>query len=451
MIFNRFFGNETSSWRSKPLLTLVLVVAGTVSANAIAATYYVDTNNAKANDSNLGTAALPWKSISKAASTMVGGDTAVISAGAYGSVTTVRSGSAGNRIVFMAYGVVNTGSWTISNDYITVKGFRLARAEVTIKNANNCEVLNNEIIAGSISWSTLANSDSCLVMGNNLHGATSPSGDWPQINIFGTNHVIEGNEIGPSSDIDAFRIFGSNHVIRNNYVHDITYSPGSLAHMDMFQTFGDNGWVSNNIVIENNRFINSQGQLFNTSQDNISGIHDYIVRNNVFANISQNANVGLPNFYFYNNTVYNTGIIYQVTGGPGKPFNGSNLVVKNNILVGLAGCSNKDFDNVFNNPSGLPMTRSNNFYANCAGQAMTNYTSESGGINGGAVNFVNPGAYDLSINSPSTAIKGGAILPGFSYDILGKTRPTGAAWDLGAYQFLGTALTLQAPTNLKAQ
>ena len=219
--------------------------------------------------------------------------------------------------------------------------------------------------------------------------------------------------------------------------------------MDMFQTFGNNGWVSNNITIENNRFINSGGQLFNTSQDNVAGIHDYIVRNNVFANISQNANVGLPNFYFYNNTLYNTGIIYQVTGGPGKPFNGTNLVVKNNILVGLAGCANRDFDNVFNNPSSLPMTRSNNFYSNCAGQSMTNYRVEPGGINGGAANFVNPNANNFSLNSPSVAIKAGAILSGFNYDLMGATRPASAPWDMGAYQFTGTPLPLQPPTSLK--
>lgn len=430
---------------------LVFAMAGIVGTNALATTYYVDGSNTKASDTNAGTSALPWKTIAKAASTMVGGDTAIVVAGTYSAASTAKSGSAGNRIVFRASGVVNvTGGWTIAHDYVTVQGFRLDNAQITIKNANYCEVLDNNITMGSISWSTLAASSNCLVKGNHLYNAKSPEGDWPQINIFGTSHVIEGNEIGPSSDIDAFRIFGSKHILRNNYVHDLTYSTGSKAHMDMFQTFGDNGWVSYDIVIEKNRFINSQGQLFNTSQDAVADIRDYTVRNNVFANISQNANVGLPNFYFYNNTVYNTGIIYQVTGGPGKPFNGTNLVVRNNILVGLAGCANKDFDNVFNNPSGLKLTRTNNFYANCAGQAMTYYTSEPGGINGGAINFVNPGAQDFSINSPSAAIKVGAVLPGFLNDILHteNVRPASSAWDLGAYQFMGMAMTLQAPTNL---
>jgi hypothetical protein len=312
--------------------------------------------------------------------------------------------------------------------------------------------MNNDIVNGAISIEYQYSPSNCLISGNHLHGAVSPGGDFPQIEIFGTGHIVEKNEIGPSSDIDAFRIFGSNHVIRDNYVHDITYSPGSTAHMDMFQTFGDNGWVSNNIVIENNRFINSQGQLFNTSQDNVAGIHDYIVRNNVFAHIRQNANFGLPNFYFYNNTLYDTGILYLVTGGPGKPFNATNTVVKNNVLVGLAGCGNNDFDNVYNNPSGLPMTRANNFYSSCDGRPLANYRIEAGGLNGGAIAFRNVASNDFSLTASSPAIDRAASLTGFNYDITGLSRPQGSAWDIGAFEYAsGSGGGIPAPTNLRVQ
>jgi hypothetical protein len=220
--------------------------------------------------------------------------------------------------------------------------------------------------------------------------------------------------------------------------------------MDMFQTFGDNGWISNNIVIENNRFINSDGQLFNTSQDNVSGIHDYIVRNNVFANIRQNANFGLPNFYFYNNTLYNTGILYLVTGGPGKPFNATNTVVTNNILVGVGGCSNTDYDNVYYNPSGLKLTKNNNFYSSCSGSALVRYSTEAGGVNGGNANFSNVQSNDFSIKSPSPVIDAGVTLSGFNYDIRGGSRSSSARWDIGAYEF-AAGLIPEPPTNVVAQ
>jgi Protein of unknown function (DUF1565) len=433
------------------IFAVVILSSSIVAAPALAATYYVNGPSSAASDSNPGSQAAPWKTITKAADTLVAGDTVVVMAGTYsGIVTTKRAGSAASgRISFVASGQVSTGGWSIQHDYVTLKGFRIPN-EIKIGNANQCQILDNEIIGGWINWTTLAKSDSCLVKGNHLHSAKSPGGDFPQMNIFGTNHLIEGNEIGPSSDIDAFRIFGSRHVIRGNYVHDITYSSGSVAHMDMIQTFGDNGWVSNNIVIENNRFINSQGQLFNTSQDGVSGISDYIFRNNVFANIKQNANVGLPNFYFYNNTLYNTGIIYQVTGGAGKPFNGTNLVVKNNLFIGVGGCGNSDFDNVYNNPSNLSQTRSSNMYANCSGQALKNYRSETGGINGGSPNFRNVASNDFSIQSPSVAIGAGVVLSGFSYDLLGASRPAGT-WDLGAYQFTAGSASLQPPQGLSVR
>ncbi len=418
-------------------------------------TYYIDNKNSNASDSNPGSQSLPWKTIGKASATMVGGDTAVILTGTYNeTISTTRSGAIGSRITFRASGVVNVNGSNINHGYITVDGFTILHNSIAIAQGDYCEVLNNQISDGEIHLIYQYSPSGCLIKGNHLYGVVSPGGDAPQIEIFGTNHIVENNEIGPSSDIDAFRIFGHNHIIRNNYIHDISYSPGSKAHMDGFQTFGDNGWESYNIIIENNKFINSQGQLFNTSQDNVAAIHDYIVRNNVFAHFDQNANFGLPNFYFYNNTLYDTGILYQVTGGPGQPFNATNVVVKNNILIGVGGCSNNQITNVYNNPSNLPLTRSNNFYSTCTGGSMIDFSKEDpSGINGGSVNFTNVTANDFSLKSPSPAIDTGVALTGFTYDNISVARPQGSAWDIGAFEYdLGSsAISLLPPGNLSVK
>ncbi|MBA4387616.1 MAG: hypothetical protein C0404_06515 [Verrucomicrobia bacterium] len=423
------------------LLVTVLLIAGTA-AVCEAGTYYVSTAG---SDTNPGTQALPWRTIGKASSVMVAGDTVLVSAGTYNeSITTTRNGAPGNRIVFRAAGTVNTGSWAILHNYITVDGFSLSGNSIAISsrdgtNGSYCEVLNNKINAGDISMAYKSNPTGNLIKGNHLYGAVSPAGDWPQIQIWGSNSIAEYNDIGPNSDIDAFRFWGTGHIIRHNYVHDTTYSPDSKAHSDGFQTFGDNGDSANNIVIENNRFINSEGQLFNTSQDGVAGIHDLIFRNNVVVNYSrQNCNVGLPYFYIYNNTFYNVGLIYQVTGGPGLPFNGSYLVVKNNIFVGMNGLANTDFDNVYNNPSGLPFTREYNFYSDGSGNPLNYYTSEAGGINGGNIRFVNAATNNFLLQSNSPAIDHGVTLTGFNYDFAGTTRPKGAAWDIGAYEHVAT-------------
>src|SRR5258708_39586137 len=57
-----------------PLFTAICALA----MNASAAVYYVDGNNASANDSNSGIASAPWKTISKANSTLVAGGTVFI-------------------------------------------------------------------------------------------------------------------------------------------------------------------------------------------------------------------------------------------------------------------------------------------------------------------------------------------------------------------------------------
>jgi hypothetical protein len=58
-----------------------LVAAGAAGTSAMAATYYVNGASASASDTNPGTSTAPWKTITKAASTMVAGDKAIISAG----------------------------------------------------------------------------------------------------------------------------------------------------------------------------------------------------------------------------------------------------------------------------------------------------------------------------------------------------------------------------------
>ncbi|MGH8603291.1 MAG: right-handed parallel beta-helix repeat-containing protein, partial [Gammaproteobacteria bacterium] len=69
-----------------------------------AQTYYVDNNHPSANDSNPATEALPWKTIQKAANTLVAGDTVYIKQGTYtGTVSPKNSGSAGAFITYSAY------------------------------------------------------------------------------------------------------------------------------------------------------------------------------------------------------------------------------------------------------------------------------------------------------------------------------------------------------------
>lgn len=416
------------------MIVAVLVAAANVTVCG-AGTYYVSTAG---SDTNSGAQGSPWRTIGKASSVMVAGDTVSVAAGTYSeSITTTRNGASGSRITFRANGVVGTGSWTILHDYITVDGFSLAGAGIVISsrdgvNGSHCEILNNQINGGDISMTYKSNPTGCLIRGNHLYGAVSPGGDWPQIQIWGSNSIVEFNDIGPNADIDAFRFWGTGHVIRNNYVHDTTYSPDSLAHSDGFQTFGDNGDACNNIVIENNRFINSEGQMFNVTQDSVAGIHDLIIRNNVFAHYAQNGNLGVPNVSFLNNTFFDVGVFNCPPAS--SAWNSSNAVFRNNIMIAINSYDPRDYS-TFWVTGGYVWTFQTNFFSQLSGAAVLNFDGQAGGINGGAIRFDNVAADDFHLQSNSPAINAAATLTGFAADADGITRPQGVRWDMGAYEY----------------
>lgn len=81
---------------------------------ASAALLYVDTQNPSASDSNPGTSVAPWKTIQKAATTAIAGDTVTVKAGEYNEfVIPSNSGSAGNLITF-------TGERGINGEWLTI-------------------------------------------------------------------------------------------------------------------------------------------------------------------------------------------------------------------------------------------------------------------------------------------------------------------------------------------
>ncbi|MGZ3797262.1 MAG: choice-of-anchor Q domain-containing protein [Pseudobdellovibrionaceae bacterium] len=422
-------------------------------SSAWATTFYVDTNSSTASDSNSGSQTQAWKTISKASATMVAGDTAVIMAGTYNeSPSTTRSGTASNRIKFVASGIVNTNDWTIAHDYITVEGFSLNHAGIIIgkygvQDGSYSEVLNNNVTYGAISMAYKSNPANCLLKGNHLR---IPIGDgtgaWPQMEIWGSYNIVESNEIGPSQDIDAFHFWGHDNIIRNNYVHDIEVT-STAVHSDMFQTYGDNGDASYNNTFENNRFINSQGQMFNTSNDGVAGIHDLIIRNNVFAHFTQNGNLGMPNMIFMNNTFYDVGIFNGPNTSGGTS---TGAVFKNNIFIQIKGYNLTDYDaNLFLSGTNT-WTMAYNFFSTITGAPLNNFDNQLGGINGGLINFKNATANDFSLTSTSPVIDRGINLTGFAYDIINTPRPQGASWDMGAFEYISSSSSvLAAPTNLR--
>jgi hypothetical protein len=412
------------------------------------ATYYISTAG---HDRNPGTPSAPWRTIRQAVNTMVGGDTTIVLAGKYNeSVTTVRSGKAGHRITIRAFGRVVTKTFNIDHDYITIDGFEMTAANqaymMTIT-GSHCELLNSTIHDTGASWGVLRMNSTtltgCLIRGNRFYSSTGPGNDLPLIIVSGRNNVIEGNEIGPAKDLDVFRVWGDGNVIRDNYIHDITFSPGSVAHMDVFQTFGVGGEgkvVARNIVFERNRIINFDGQICMTEHNgSAAGMRDWDVRNNVFVNVPQQANIGIPNMRFYNNTFYNVGasnelVLYTYDSLPKGESTGARIF--NNIIIAAA---NLDRYSGAISISGPGVSADYNYVANVNGFRPLRGFTEAHGINGGDPRFVDVSAHVFDLRPGSPAIDQGMTLTGFGEDFSGTARPQGRAWEMGAFEHRNVA------------
>src|SRR4029450_6710232 len=230
-----------------------------------AATYYVDKAHAKASDSNPGTEALPWKTIQKAAATLIAGDTVYVKAGTYtGQVTPKNSGSVDRYITYSAYPghekkVVIDGSkiYVKSKHYIVVNGFRVQNAyfgiDVTGPNGSNIVVSNNYtyntngagiqvlgVSAGdpgtynykALTNITVTNNEIERACNGGLTEMISVSNGVDNFTISG-NHIFNGyNNVKGGEGIDVKRAVSNGKIFENN-IHNINriaiYVDGSFG------------------------------------------------------------------------------------------------------------------------------------------------------------------------------------------------------------------------------
>lgn len=428
--------------KSKIFLPVLLVAFSMLTTNLSARTHYVASNGL---DTNPGTKGKPWKTIQKAADSMMPGDETIVKEGIYDeTIKTTRNGEAGKRITFKASGLVKTKGFRINNTYTTVDGFEVNGKNSIILTKSHVEVLNNHCIDSFIRMTYDSNATSCLIKGNHVESTYPWKSDWPAIEIWGSNNIAEYNEVGPSTDTDAFRLFGHDNIIRNNYIHNISLSPGSKAHTDVFQNFGVQPFdVSYNIVFENNLIVDNDAQLFMTENDGLTTLHDFDIRNNIIVNNALQGNVGIPNLRFYNNTCINVDyhngfalFIDQVQNI--KDCTGCQVF--NNIFIGCGGAKQTSMQGAYYIKGDVKDYKCDyNFAARDAGNRYAALTgdNEEHGINGGDPMFVDPVRNDYHLQPNSPAINKGATLAGFKTDKDGIIRPQGSAWDMGAFEYSG--------------
>jgi len=347
--------------------------------------YYVSTSG---NDANLGTQAQPWRTISKATSSLKSGQTAFVLAGIYNEQVNISA----SGITLQASGKVITKRILVSGSSNTVRGFTV----------------------------------------------TDPSSD-PGIWTEGDHNLIEGNEIYHTKQ-DGIWFFGSYNTYRGNYIHDILdINSTSNTHVDCFQTWGWN-WDTTHILFEknlciNNRVADSHNAIATMEKETAAVISDITFRNNIFI-IYRPAWAGFGLKDVSNITIENNTIVNMSQDG-------------NNVVAYIVGISNISFiNNLFIN---WGSTKTYQPYIGTGGETNVNiHNNDIYNYNGIAPNgvvllgdlwMVDPKIVSISdlnfhLQPDSPLIDAGYNLgASVPTDFDGVTRPRGAGHDIGAYEF----------------
>lgn len=408
-------------------LVILALGAYNLPARSLANTYYVDPNGSDASGD--GSQAHPWASIVFAAAQVAAGDTVLINPGIYaGGIVVSTGGYPSEPITFRANGsgAIIEGSggdrdaFFIENaDYIIVEG-------LTIRHAQRAGM-------------RISLSDHVTVRGSTF----ADNGVWGLFTDFSDYTTVEDSEAYGSLDEHGIYISNSSDypVIRRNRLH---HNNACGLHMNGDISMGGDGIISFGLVEANIIYENGAG---GGSGINMDGVTDSIVRNNL---LYENHASGIS--------------LYQIDGGSGSQ---RNQVLNNTILMAAdgrwainipnaSGTENRLYNNILYNyhPWRGSITIAAPDLAGFESDyniVMDRFSADDGdtrlalgqwqalGYDAHSI-IATPGqlfvdaAGDFRLKPGSPAVDAGATLPGVPQDLLGFPRPSGAAYDIGAYE-----------------
>lgn len=424
------------------------------------ATYYVSKEGL---DSNPGTLNQPWLTIQKAANTIQAGDTVIVQSSNYDErviLPSEKSGTSEAKITFKANpnkSVYMKGFQGDKNNYIRIEGFNISYDKggwlghgIWI-DGNNWEIVDNYLydipgVAITATWRSNRTKNNAYIANNKIYKCNKG------FVVNGYNWLVENNEVerlyrfdvmegSPyGEDADYSRFFGENHIIRNNFFHGTKKEEVGRSHTDCFQTFPNYGNFAKNIIIENNICLGyfAQGIMAERELREDGPSHNnIIVRNNIFSGAIAWGIDGasISNLKIYNNVFADIGI-----HGVGFTLNKNGITpigtgttgqIKNNIFYNSGSNYFKDASSSYE--------ASNNLLYKTSGTIKT--SSYPNDIVNQDPEFIDPINKDYRLKPTSPAIDAGIDLSGIvDKDIASISRPQGSAWDIGAYEYEGSAL-----------
>ena len=306
----------------KKFYSLSIVVAVFFSAlipvGLEATTYYID--GSTGNDSNSGTIALPWKTISKANSALKAGDTVYIIAGTYASeqITPANSGTSGNYITYQNYNgetvTISGGSRQanlINKNWIKINGinFYKSHSSWVYLSGSNYNIIQNctfRVAKAYGGFTLLDNSTYNKILDNTFFDSpdagnaqgTNPA-DHLRVMPGSTHNLFEGNTFNKTGHCSLF-IGAQYNVIRNNIIQNKYHTGLGLA-------------KDGPILIDKNFFYDQGDDYLNdpisaTKRRHNPGIQNnfryQIIRRNVFDNNGTGLNM-VPDGDDYTHADYN--------------------------------------------------------------------------------------------------------------------------------------------------
>jgi len=279
------------------LLTLSFFI---FSNSVSAATYYVAGDTGL--DTNDGSISTPWKTIQKAADTMVAGDTANVKGGVvystispcfiYQAVVCLKaSGSSGNQITFQAWAGTGipeidgsnnaygfTFNFVTASNYTTIKGFKIKDTKSAIYVAGNNILVTNNIIYDTLLSSTFgifgivggisSESDSIYIYNNLVYQKYVGIHIDKGVGVIKNNVIINGTYgIESNSGMYVYLDIDYNNSYNNsssNYYVGILQRPGHDLSVD--PKFADVSTYNFNLL-ESSPLIDSGIQLNNVTND----------------------------------------------------------------------------------------------------------------------------------------------------------------------------------------
>jgi hypothetical protein len=394
----------------------------------------------------------------------------------------IEPGHNGVPIIEGAFGS-DVGALYVNGDYLEISHLAFsnkdtfnnlkARYCILLYNADYVDILHNEIKYTYGTAMNAGNARNVRVMYNKIYTGPTNDTDTEDVFFFGGNQSRD-NE------------FAYNYILNeNNFNSKPPYNDTNLehAHSDIFQMPSNYQQTGGVTKIHHNFIGNIQDtdgygkQLFYINQ----ATGTFEIYNNILVQYSRDDNfLGTTDITVvdivdnnptnlivkvYNNVIVSDGRYPAVF----KAFKIDELVYKNNLIYTpniIPGGNGAVFDiKLDTGKSSIPMDVDFNRYYKTdlsrfavvtgPGIISWNVWRSTYGVDShstiGPIEFINVGSTnpaDYKLVAGSSGIDEGTPVSGFTDDYSGTTRPQGAAWDVGAYEFVSSTSSSYHPADL---